>query len=69
MASKRKRLPVLPDREDDDSEFALAFAKMVHADLLSGPCEDDYESTCPYLDVCPDETESEEPSPLRFLST
>lgn len=29
-------------------------------------CEDDYEATCPLIDLLPDESPHEEPSPLRF---
>jgi hypothetical protein len=32
----------------------------------SGPCEDDCEVTAPWIGICPDETEGEEPSPLDF---
>lgn len=33
---------------------------------MSGPCDDDVETTAPYVDILPEETENEEPSPLDF---
>lgn len=33
---------------------------------MAGPCDDDYERTAPYIDLLPEETEDEEPSPLNF---
>lgn len=39
---------------------------IVQKDRMSGPCEDDYERTCPYVDIFPDESEHENGSPLDF---
>lgn len=33
---------------------------------MSGPCDDDVESTAPYIEILPEETDHEEPSPLDF---
>lgn len=36
-----------------------------------GPCEDDYEVTAPYVDMCPDDSpyDKEDLSPLNFGKT
>lgn len=39
---------------------------IIRRDSLSGPCDDDYEATCPYVGILPEETDNEEPSPLSF---
>ena len=42
--------------------------RMVESDR-SGPCEDDYEACCPYVDILPDESDTEDGSPLDFGNT
>lgn len=42
---------------------------IIQSDRMSGPCEDDYEITCPYVDLLPDESEHENGSPLNFRDT
>lgn len=37
-------------------------------DARSGPCEDDYEAKCPFIEMLPDESNEEEGSPLNFRS-
>jgi hypothetical protein len=39
--------------------------RMVESDR-SGPCEDDYEACCPYVDILPEESDGEDASPLNF---
>ncbi len=36
------------------------------AERRSGPCDDDCESTAPYIDLLPEESNHEEGSPLDF---
>lgn len=43
-----------------------ALESIIRLDQRSGPCEDDCEVTCPYIDMLPDESETEEGSPLNF---
>jgi len=31
-----------------------------------GPCEDDYEFTCPFIGILPDESECEDGSPINL---
>jgi hypothetical protein len=54
----------VPIDESDDS-FDM-FDNIIRQDARSGPCEDDYETTCPFIDILPDETHGEDVSPLRF---
>jgi len=42
--------------------------RMVESDR-SGPCEDDVERTAPFVDMLPDESDSEDGSPLDFGNT
>jgi hypothetical protein len=39
---------------------------IIRRDAASGPCEDDYEVTCPYVDMLPEESDDEDCSPLKF---
>ncbi len=47
-------------------DFLARLERVSERNLQSGPCDDDYETTCPYVGILPDETEDEEPSPLSF---
>ena len=52
----------------DDGDAAL-FAKLerdMHRDARSEACDDDVEVKCPYIGVCPDESNHEHGSPLDF---
>ena len=39
---------------------------LVDRDQRSGPCDDDVERTAPYIGICPEESETEDGSPLDF---
>lgn len=39
---------------------------LLAANRRSGPCEDDVEVTCPFVDMLPEESDAEEGSPLDF---
>lgn len=43
--------------------------KILAADRRSGPCEDDVEVTCPFVDMLPEESDAEDGSPLDFGNT
>lgn len=47
-----------------DEEFFEELPFM--ADDLTGPCDDDVEVDCPYVNMLPDESNTEDGSPLRF---
>jgi hypothetical protein len=51
---------------EEDSEDIL---RLLVGNRRSGPCEDDYEATAPYVDMLPEESEHEEGSPLNFGKT
>ena len=52
---------------DDEAEQFSEFDRMHRFNERSGPCDDDYESTCPFVDLLPEEAfDKEDPSPLRF---
>lgn len=56
-----------PDGFDDsDLSFVLNQERLMLADLRSGPTEDAQERTAPYINMLPDESETEEGSPLDF---
>lgn len=42
------------------------YEKLVRDNQRYGACEDDVECTAPYIDLCPDESEHENGSPLSF---
>lgn len=44
------------------------YERLIESNKRSGPCEDDYETTAPYIGILPEETESKDSSPLRFES-
>lgn len=41
-------------------------ARILEADRRSGPCEDDCETTCPFIGILPEESDHEGGSPLDF---
>jgi len=56
------------DLFDDDAEADRAFHREHARRNASEPCEDDYETTSPFVDMLPDESDNRggEPSPLDF---
>jgi hypothetical protein len=52
--------------EADDLMVHAQCEKIARQDERSGPCEDDEEMTCPFVDMLPDESNHENGSPLRF---
>lgn len=50
----------------DSNMMALGQIRRLQESDRSGPCEDDCEVTAPFVDLLPEETEHEEPSPLEF---
>ena len=40
--------------------------KIARDNLRFGPCDDDYEYKCPFVDILPEESETENGSPLNF---
>jgi hypothetical protein len=54
--------------EEDLYEDDPAFDALVRSVVLdsSGPCEDDYELCCPFVDMLPEESNREDCSPLDF---
>lgn len=60
-------LDVFANDETDGGLIALAtIERLQREESLSGPCEDDCEVTAPFIGICPDDTDHEEPSPLDF---
>jgi len=60
-------IDVFADDETDGGLIALATCeRLLREDERSGPNEDDCEATAPFIGICPDETDHEEPSPLDF---
>jgi hypothetical protein len=55
--------------DNDDLRLFDSLRKEKEQEKRFGPCEDDYESTCPYVDLLPEESSSEEGSPLSFASS
>lgn len=49
-----------------DLEDLLGIHTSTMSSDLSGPCDDDYEVTAPYIGRCPDESDHENGSPLDF---
>jgi hypothetical protein len=52
-----------------DDYFSHTIELMIQRDDRSGPCEDDYEAKCPYVDMLPEESGKEDGSPLKFRSS
>lgn len=44
------------------------FENLNRFNVRCGPCDDDVQTTAPYVGMLPDESEGEEPSPLHFRS-
>lgn len=40
--------------------------RFINESRRNGACEDDYEVTAPYVDMCPDDKYDEEPSPMKL---
>lgn len=56
----------MPNFDDDvDTDFG-EFEKLLESNKRSGPCDDDYERTTPWIDMLPEETDGEDVSPLKF---
>jgi len=49
-----------------DPDFDECTDIMVAKPDYSGPCDDDYEYTAPYVGMCPNESYKENGSPIRF---
>lgn len=56
----------LIDLLDDNAESDRAYHREYARVQLSGPCEDSHEVTCPLIGMMPDESNTEEGSPLNF---
>ena len=61
-------LDVFANDYTDDYTLAMGAIRRLQESDRSGPCEDDYESACPYGDILPEESDKENGSPLRFKS-
>lgn len=53
---------------EDSGDTELAYMKLRDQDSsdMSGPCEDDYESSTQLMLICPEESNHENGSPLNF---
>jgi len=54
------------DLFDDNAEADRARNREHARNELSGACDDDYEVTCPLIDMLPEESDKEGVSPLNF---
>ena len=54
------------DEMSDNTYALLQCGRLARLDERSGPCEDDVEVSCPFVDMLPDESGHEHGSPLRF---
>jgi hypothetical protein len=52
--------------DDEDARIWSNLEKAAKRDDMSGPCDDDYESTSPFVDMLPEESGKENGSPLNF---
>lgn len=59
-------LDVFADDVTDSNDIALVNMRRLQEQDRSGPCEDDYEVTTPFVDILPEESEHEDGSPLDF---
>ena len=59
-------LDVFAEDCSDSNTCALASIRRLQEQDRSGPCDDDYEVTTPFVDLLPEESEHEDGSPLDF---
>jgi hypothetical protein len=59
-------IDVFAEDYNDTSSQALSTIRRLQDSDRSGPCEDDCEVSAPFIGLLPEETDSEEPSPLDF---
>lgn len=59
-------IDVFAEDWNDDTNRALSTIRNLQDADRTGPVEDDCETTAPFIGICPDDTDHEEPSPLDF---
>lgn len=69
MLSNSVFLVSLNADEDPDLDDCREVERLLELNRRSGPCDDDYEATSPFVDMLPDESEHEHGSPLNFGKT
>jgi hypothetical protein len=51
---------------DQDSDLVERFQRLDRENERGEACDDDIEVDAPWINILPEETDAEEPSPLRF---